>query len=368
MVGGSIALVSTLFGLASPRSALRAAEAWYESRDPKSKVGSKHHIVPKTILRRFATSAGQICVRDRFTGKTRRGAIGDLAVRDFYTFIDADNERNGVMEEWLCEIEGEFARVVQPYLDWSSFRRDRPLTPKERFVVDTFTAVQLLRGMRTRRSMELLAEFHVKVRSEDALSAQELADLQVLPHQNEHIDFLHRGSEGVAKRLAKRAAVIARFDGPALVISDEPVVFTPEDGTPEGDTRERLLVNGKRVAPDDIIQISNDVGVGLETADEVVLPLSPSHALIYFGPEVPAPAAGTVWPVSGREAVAISRELNELQARNAMGWVAGSPDGPHLAELPWPRPSRAVTIYATRSATADLVNTKAHARPRRLSR
>ena len=173
-----MSVVGTLFQPVSQRGTVKAAQSWYDSRDPQSKVGSKHHIVPQAILRRFATSTGRISVRDRFTNKQRLASIGDLAVRDFYTFVDNDHELNGVMEDWLGAIESEFARVVRPYLDWTAFRRDRPLTSAERFAVDTFTAVQMLRGMRTRRSMELLAEYHLKLLNEHVLTPDELTNLQ----------------------------------------------------------------------------------------------------------------------------------------------------------------------------------------------
>lgn len=355
-----------LFQPVSERALARAGEAWYGSRDPKGKVGSKHHIVPQAILRRFANSNGSIRVRDRFTGKSRVSSISDLAVRDFYTFLDDANELNSVMEDWLAAIESEFARVVRPYLDWSTFRRDRPLTPSERFAVDTFTAVQMLRGMRTRRSMELLAEYYVKLTTEYALTPEELAEIQVVPHQNEHIAFLQRASESIADTLGQRPLVIARFNAPLLAIGDEPVVLTPRDGAPKGDTRKRVLIRGERIAPENIVQVSSGSDVGLDHADEVIFPVSPSHALVYFAPDLPAPATAFAWQVPVRDVAHVSREINRLQARNAMNWVAASDAGPRLAEIPWPKPSRPVVIYDDHTAAAELVNARPHARPQRL--
>lgn len=360
--------MSKLFQFVSPEKASRAAQHWLDSLDPQGKVGSKHHIVPRTILRRFANDTGQVRVRDRFTGKLRSMSINDLAVRDFYTFVDTNDSLNGTMEDWLSEIEAEFARVIGQHLESSGFRRDRLLTSAERFAVDTFVGVQSVRGMRTRRSMELVAEYGVKFMGEELLDPDELQNLQVVPHQNEHIDYLHRASETVAQALSPRPVTIVQLDAPLLIIGDEPVVLTPRDGAPKGDHRNRLLIGGERVPAENLVQMSNGLGVGLDDADEVILPLSPSHALVYFTSELPSPSRSMRWSVAAREAKRIAWEMNRLQAQTAMSWVAAHPAGPHLAQIAWPPPVPAVTIFDNRSAAAGVVNARPHARPHRLQK
>ncbi|MDO8383360.1 MAG: DUF4238 domain-containing protein [Microbacterium sp.] len=349
---------------ASEAGAARLAQEWYESLDTKSKVGTRHHIVPRMILRRFANSAGQIRIRDRFTGKLRLVSVGDVAVKNFYTFVDLDMLPNGAMEIWLSEVEAEFARVARPYLSSAAFGRAPALTGMDRFAVDTFVAVQALRGMRTRRSMELVADYSIKMVNQDKLSPAEIRDIEIVPHQNEHIEFMHRASEQLADHLSQRPVAVVRLDEKLLVISDEPVVLAPRDGVPKGDMRKRLRVDGERVPPANLVQVASGLGVGFYDADEVIFPLSPRYALVY-GEIHSLSSRPPTWDLQGREAIRVAREVNRLQARNAFSWVAAHPDGPHLAQIPWPAATPAVIIYDDYSAPAAVVNAHPHARPHR---
>jgi hypothetical protein len=353
-----------LYQFASEATAARLAREWYTSVDRRSQVGTRHHIVPRTILRRFSNRSGQIRVRDRFTGKLRLVSIGDLAVKNFYTFLDLDMLPNGAMEVWLSEVEAEFARVIRPYIASSAFGQPPVLTGIDRFALDTFVAVQSLRGMRTRRAMELVADYSVKLVNQDKFGAAEIRETEIVPHQNEHIEYIQRGSEQVADHLSQRPVAVVQFDQALLAISDEPVVLTPRDGTPKGDLRRRIQVAGRRMAPADLVQISSGRGVGFYDAEEVILPLGPRHALLYAEVQPPTQRPA-ILTIHGHEGVRIARELNRLQAQNAFGWVAAHPDGPHLAQIPWPRPAPAATVYDDGSRPAAVVNSRPHARPHR---
>jgi hypothetical protein len=358
--------VGRLYQLASDAGAERLAQQWYESIDLRSQVGTRHHIVPRTILRRFANRAGQIRLRDRMTSKVRIVSIGDVAVKDFYTFIDLDMAPNGAMEVWLSEVEAEFARVTRPHLSTSAFGFPRSPSRADRFALDTFVAVQVLRGMRTRRAMELMADYGMKLVNQDKISAEEIQQIEIVPHPNEHIQFMHRASETLADHLSHRPVSVATLDAPLLIIGDEPVVLTPRDDAPKGDLRSRVRIDGERVAPENLALISNGRDVGFHDADEVILPLSPRHALVYG--EVGSRWDSMVWNVEGGAATKIAHEVNRLQAKNAFGWVATHPEGPHLAQIPWPKPTPAVTIYDNESLPAAVVNSRPHVRPHRFSR
>lgn len=356
-----------IFQPASVSGAERLAREWYESINPMSQVGTRHHIVPRTILRHFANPADQVRVRDRFTGKLRMMSLADLAVRDFYTFIDLTMKPNGSMEVWLSEVEAEFSRVIRPLLSPHAFGNARPFTETERFALDTFVAVQAVRGMRTRRAMELIADYGVKLVNQDKLDEASIRELEIFPHQNEHIQFIQRGSEKLADLLALRPVTIARFDSPLLIIGDEPVVLPPRANAPRGDLRKRLRVAGERMPAADLVQFSSGRDVGFADADEVILPLSPRHALLYGGVHA-APLPETTWRVDKNHQGQIAREMNRLQARHAFGWVAAHPEGPHLAQIPWPQPAPAAQIFDDRTLPADVVNSRPHARPHRFSR
>ncbi len=357
--------VGRIFQPASAAGAERLARARYDSVDPQSQVGTRHHIVPRTILRRFANTSDQLRVRDRFTGKLRLAAVGDLAVKDFYTFVDLNMSRNSAMEVWLSEVEAEFARVIRPLVSTQAFGHPQPPTGVDRFALDTFVAVQAVRGMRTRRAMELIADYSLKLVNQDTLDDVEIRELELVPHQNEHIQFIQQASEKLAEHLSTRPVAVVRLDASLLVISDEPVVLAPREGTAIGDLRRRLRIHGERVAPADIVQISSGLGVGFHDADEVILPLSPRHALVYGTTH--SQQRDLTWDICGHEALRIARDANRLQARTAIGWVAAHPDGPHLAQIPWPPPVPVATIYDDRSAPAQVVNARPHARPHRLS-
>src|SRR5690348_5401068 len=80
--------------------------AWWQNTSPIPMVGSRHHTVPRFYLERFAT-AGQLWVRDRGTGVGRLQRISRVGtIRDFYTFINANGEKDGRLECILAEVEG----------------------------------------------------------------------------------------------------------------------------------------------------------------------------------------------------------------------------------------------------------------------
>lgn len=77
----------------------RQTEELMATLDPKRYVGSKHHVVPRFILKRFANDKDQVLVRDRTTDAKRISNTKALAVTDFYTFIDTAGELNASYEQ-----------------------------------------------------------------------------------------------------------------------------------------------------------------------------------------------------------------------------------------------------------------------------
>lgn len=68
----------------------------------------------------------------------------------------------------------------------------------------------------------------MKLVNQDKISPDEIQNLEIVPHQNEHIQFMHRASETLADHLSHRPVSVAWLDAPLLIIGDEPVVLTPE--------------------------------------------------------------------------------------------------------------------------------------------
>lgn len=111
-----------------------------------------------------------------------------------------------------------------------------------------------------------------------------------------------------------------------------------------------------------------------QNRSETTTPAISENQLAFSAPATPSWTArsvrwnSVVWNLEGGEASRIARDVNVLQARAAFGWVAAHPDGPHLAQIPWPKPAPAVAIYDDQSLPAAVVNARPHARPHRFSR
>ncbi|MAU84018.1 MAG: hypothetical protein CME34_19540 [Gordonia sp.] len=163
----------------------------------------------------------QVCSRvdERFSRRAR----GDVAVRDFYTFIDLDKESNSTLEELLTKIEADAA----PVLAWlaNDFRRPSAwLSTDQREALDIFVAFQAVRGPRSRREIEVLGDYWAKSMVGGQIPDSELARLEFSPHQNDHIAYATEAMHRVTESLYLRPVSVVRLDRPVLWISDEPVV------------------------------------------------------------------------------------------------------------------------------------------------
>ena len=92
-------------------------QQWWDTTSPVPMIGSRHHTVPRRYLERFSAS-GQIRVPDRVTGRASLRNIKDVgAIRDFYTFINLDSERDGRLERILGVIEDGATAVIDRILN-----------------------------------------------------------------------------------------------------------------------------------------------------------------------------------------------------------------------------------------------------------
>jgi Protein of unknown function (DUF4238) len=197
------------------------AQEWSDNVDISQGVGARHHVVPAFYLRAFASPGGQLLVRDRENGTFRVQSYKDLAIRDFYTVINDDGEKDASMEQILCMVEDQAAELFQRLL--SPFRAPVPLTVDERMTLATFVAMQNVRGLRTRRQTELLANYHLHVVHEGTKLGKKLTGLTAVPHPNEHIR-LFSVAEAFATALMRRPVTRITLDAPLLITGDEPVL------------------------------------------------------------------------------------------------------------------------------------------------
>lgn len=330
-----------LSGGAVPPSATEAqvaaaAEALMATIDPKRYVGAKHHIVPKFILKRFANEREQVRVRYR----DRRGHhvcnIKDLAVADFYTFIDKSGELDSSYEQLWGVIEGIASAVLREHLD-NPFIKPRPFTLHEKEAIDALVALQSLRGPAMRRTGELIRDYEIKVLNQHKISTEKLRTWEFTPHQNDHLRVLAAAVEKVEQHLSTRGASLVTLDRPLLVICDEPVClekpdsYAPPTRTQLRDYPRGVLFNGDPVPPENLIQFHNPRGVGLNGAEAIAMPVSPRHAILYGKP-------GTAGPmhhlkIEGSDAGHFAQALLQMCLEQAVMWIAGHPEHPKVANL-----------------------------------
>lgn len=262
-------------------SAMDLNEAWlarFEASDHSGKVGSRHHLLPQFYMRYFENSDHKILTIDRDTGKRNPRATADqtLSEKNYYTFVNTGMQDDGSVEDLLSVIEANaklaFAQMLSRY-------RQYPISPDHRLAISNFAALQIARGRKSRRHMEVFADLSVRVLvssvkdehvkehlQERGMEATEsditefiefrdlLPDLEIHPPTNEHIkfmlNFLHIGFPN----FMARPITHVHFNEPCIVTSDEP--FIP------------VVDNQFRSA-------------GIGSADEIYFPLTPSDLLIF---------------------------------------------------------------------------------------
>ncbi|GAB2982140.1 DUF4238 domain-containing protein [Nocardioides montaniterrae] len=352
------------------REVARQAEEFMATLDPKRYVGSKHHIVPRFILRRFANRKDQVLVRNRATGAKRISNTGDLAVTDFYTFIDTAGELNASYEQIWGHIESATDSILRQHLD-NQFARPRPFNPVEKHVIDSFVALQSIRGPAKRRVMELVADYGIKLVNQDKLSVDDLDNLEFRPHQNHHLEALARVLPQIEEQFASRAAFLVTLDEPLLVISDEPVCLERPDDYVRP-TRKQMrdyprdvLVDGRPVSREDVIQFAGG-GVGFANAEEIVMPVGPRHAIAYDRPGSLGPVAHL--RLDGLDAEHFANEVSGIVIEQAVDWIAGHLDHPTLGRMRLPNQPPPLVIFDGGTRLSQNVHRTDRRKPVRLDK
>lgn len=329
--------------------------------DPSAAVGARHHIVPKFLLKRFANSDERILVRDRSTGAVSVRNISDLAVRDFYTIVTKSHTLDASLELMLSEIEGAVAAILHTHLDAVAFMKPRAFTHDERLAIDTFVSMQYVRGMRMRRSLELVSDYGMKLVNQGSMTVDDIENLDVVPHSNAHLEMFGPASEKAFANLAPRPLMLIHLDRPLLVTGDEPVALSTEKPRPTVDPTRYPKVSGPNIRPEDVIQINSN-RVGLLDADEVSLAVSPTAVLVYgqmdWTMDMPAGMR-----LNGKDAREAATEHNQLVLSSAVDWVAAHPDNTWLRELVMPPPVPLLTIVDGNSVLAQRTNANKVRRP-----
>jgi hypothetical protein len=352
------------------RQVARQTEELMATLDPKRYVGSKHHVVPRFILNRFANDRAQVLVRDRTTGAKRISNTKALAVTDFYTFIDTTGALDASYEQMWGYIESAADSILREHLD-NPFVRPRPFNPVEKYAIDAFVALQSIRGPANRRVMELMADYGMKLVNQDRFSADDMDDLEFRPHQNHHLESLAHVLPKIEEHLTSRAACLVTLDKPLLVISDEPVCLERPDGHAPPTRKQMrdyprdIVVAGKPVRREDIIQFTNG-GVGLANAEAIVMPVGPRHAIVYGGPGSLRPAPHR--QIEGADAERFATEVSSIVIEQAVIWIAGHVAHPTLGSIRLPKQPPPLVILDGGTRLSQSVHNANRRKPVRLDK
>jgi hypothetical protein len=338
------------------------AREWSTKVDPSVGVGQRHHTVPKFYLRRFANSDGQLRVRDRNGGNARTQRIDDLAIKDFYTFIDKDGQPDGSMEQLFSVFETAAAESIAALL--SPFRPRDQWSVQQQVDLAQMLSFQLLRGLRTRREIELQTDWLVKTHAGNRLTTKDRDELRFLPHPNEHARVLTIAEE-LFPYIAKRPVTLVTFDTSLLMTCDEPVLlnYEEDDHVVHGPhcglsdealaRRRRKNRKGRHRIPGRIIHYYRAHPSGVFRADEILFPLSP-RALLLLGPL--GSETDPLVRLTGDEAREGASRLNEMVIANAYAWVAASPGHPYFETIEFPPPRPLIQVCDGGSIMSQQLN------------
>lgn len=380
------------FGLHNtPEEAAAAGEAWARSIDPSLQVGAVHHIVPRFYLERFSIDSK---VRRRAPGEaaTHLVNITSLGIRDFYTAISerhptpadgaqsdaAEPERylDSALEQVLSQIEGWGATVLNRLTDDPSTE----VTMDERYALTIFLSFQLVRGCRRRREIEKIGEYWAKTMLSDGdiprkvrreaelraarragrstrrgnggwkqaqgvrgrLSEDQLRDLVIAPHPNEHLRTLGDTAQSVGEHLFPRPVTVVELDRPYLVTCDEPILVLdaadrqhlPSCALTDRERarrRNKALLAGREFR--DVVHVYPTRPSGVALAEEIAVPIDPTRFLL-LGPK--ESRAVPHLRIDGEEAEQMAEELNSRTAAQAYLWVVARPDNDAINTIELP--------------------------------
>lgn len=298
------------------RKLFEAADRPMAPGDPR-----RHHFVPQFYLRRFADGDGRLGVIDLHKPKARRTAtVGDVAViKDFYTVVHTKGHDTTIVESVLAEIDGQAARLISRVAHGVI-----PLAGLDRFHFSLWLAMQAVRGPGPRRQMEAfgatMAKFEIAMGATRERARRTLAERDGAEPSEAQIEALleaaRRGAPGVDIVVPQNALVPAMlklgFDtGVFLYERQWTILHTEAPGVLTSDQPIALYTEPQNRQPFE--------GIGIATADEILVPLDRSHVLVAH--ELHDFPTG-ILRVRGAELADLNRQIVQF----AHGEVYGHPD------------------------------------------
>lgn len=272
----------------------------------------RQHIVPKFYLKGFSEGL-KLQVLDFETSRTYSSNVNDASVhKDYYTINTEDTEPD-VFEKWLSSIEARTATIIR-----SIESGTWPLNEEERTTLALFMVLQYQRGRANRDLIERIQSTAIglltHVQGFEAFSAKldKLTPLSLTEEEKEQeferIALYEQGAETTFKAnahqhvtsisnlvdklipyLVGRPWRLVQFERRSLITSDEPLGL----GRPPG--------------------LSEDLGVGLLTAEFITFPLKRKLGLYMLSPRREIEQGMTVETVrsGARDNLVIGTTLHE---------------------------------------------------------
>lgn len=360
-------------------------EAWAAALDPKSKVGSRHHVVPRFMLEKWADKNGQVQVRSKASDRTYQQHIKDLGITDFYTSVSVTGELDASMEEIFAVIEGEASGVIRELMN--PFAPLRQLSGDQAAKLANFVALQMVRGPRRRREIEIQADWFAKTTTADELRKQlaeeDLREYEFVPHQNDHIKMMGGIAEQIAVRILGRPLVLVTIDRPLFFIGDEPVIVNTDGDHVEHHPdcfmtdeeyeakleKERRREGRRRRQVGRVVHMAPTQPRGVDGAVELVVPISP-RTLLIWGPDLKE-GSTVVEQIrcDGAEADDVAEQVNAHQVEWSLDTIVSRIGDVRLANLRLPEPKPLLTVCDGSGPAKDAVNrVPTRIRPRRLDK
>jgi hypothetical protein len=309
--------------------------------DPSLGVGSRHHIVPKSYLQRFANNRGQVWVRSR-SDQREPGlrSIADLAIKDLYTFTNTEGQPDGRFEQLLSYVEGNATQVLRRLT--SPVMATRATSEDERIAISLLIAFQVVRGLRERRQIEITGDLAFRLEKlgpdnvtgiyehQETGERIDLKEIVAVPDTNEHIKIASDTALKLFECLIDRPLITAELQAGGLLTCDEPVIIDQDSVV----TQQHRPAGMSESA--EVVHLGSPFG-GIGISDEVALPIG-RRWLLVLGPRGDPQPASPYIRLSRSESADVSRQANNAILRQAYETVISHPSDKHLLRNPLPDP------------------------------
>jgi len=348
------------------------AQRWLASIDPTAYVGSRHHTVPRFLLERWADKKDQVRIYRRIEQRCGLENITNLAIRDFYTVINADGTKSSALESLMGHIETNAKTYIDQILD--PFVRPVPLGVDAIVALAQFATIQSTRTTRRRKELELHAEWYAKTLAAGHFADDELRRLRVVPHQNETATLAAQSARKLTPYFMCRPLAIMTLNRPLLLMCDEPVVLNapngefhlPDCALTDAEIEERVQrklrkmkqrKRGRAKVRGRTVHFSSTMPTGHGVADEILLAISPRTALLW-GPLTEVPQRGPVERVTLGESQStrFANMANEAMCAQALDWIITRRDDQAFASRAFPPIGPLMRVCDGTNAAAAAVN------------